>query len=149
MVDTSRRTGRPTKPAAPGKKVKLGLLVTPKTKAFLDSARGNGRTQAEEAERLIELGRLFEEFGRFTLPPEQQQQAVELLAAFSAGSWALVRYFVEHRQPEEKERWLRWQSILTAVESYPYNNPIRWRPEDEAKAERQQQSPAAGDDKAS
>jgi hypothetical protein len=149
MNSEGRRGGRPIKPATPGKKVKLGLLVPAEVKDDLDAGKNSGRTQGEEAVRLMQLGRLFEQFGRFTLPPEQQKQAVELLAAFSDGSWALVRYFIEHGQPKEKERWLRWQSILTAVESYPYNNPIRWRPEDEAKAEPQQQSPVAGDDKAS
>jgi hypothetical protein len=124
MADTRRRTGRPTKPAAPGKKVKLGLLVTPETKALLDSARGNGRTQAEEAERLIELGRLFEEFGRFTLPRELQPVAIELIAAYCGGPGALIQYLMRSAADED-ERWLRWNSYRSAIDSYRANHPIR------------------------
>jgi hypothetical protein len=134
--DLRRRGGRPTKPAEPSeKKIKLSLTVPAETKVALDAARESGRTQAEEAVRLIHLGRLFESFGRFTLPPEQQQRAVELLTIFSGGASPLVGYFIEHDGPDEKERWLRWQSIHSAVLSYRANNPLRWSPEDEAKAE--------------
>jgi len=50
-----RRAGRPTKEAVPGKKVSLGLKVTPTIKDQLDrAARASGRTQSQEAEYRLE-----------------------------------------------------------------------------------------------
>jgi hypothetical protein len=50
------RIGRPIKPAEAGTRVPLGLRVTADTKARVDQeARDSGRTQSQEAERLIEL----------------------------------------------------------------------------------------------
>lgn len=49
------RIGRPMKPPAEGKRVSLGLKVTAQVKAHIDAvAQESGRTQSQEAERLIE-----------------------------------------------------------------------------------------------
>src|SRR5215469_6107716 len=90
-----KRGGRPAKPATPGKLAVLGLRVTAETKNMLDAAaKASGRTQAQEAERLIEVGRTWERFGRFTLPPELQVRAVELLTADEQGPRSLFRYLL-------------------------------------------------------
>jgi hypothetical protein len=61
MTDRKRR-GRPTKPATEGKRVSLGLKVTPQTKARLDeAARLHGRTQSQEAEYRLERSFLSED----------------------------------------------------------------------------------------
>jgi TraY domain len=118
------RGGRPSKPAVPGSRAVLGLRVTAETKNLLDeAAKRSGRTQAQEAERLIELGRLFEEFGRFTLPPEMQPLAVELITAYSAGPNSLILYLMSSAANEE-ERWFRWHSYRVAIDSYRANHPI-------------------------
>jgi hypothetical protein len=55
MAGTARRTGRPTKPAKPGKRVSLGLKVTGEIKQRLDAAaQTSGRTQSQEAEVRLE-----------------------------------------------------------------------------------------------
>jgi len=55
MSDKKGRIGRPPKTAEPGTRVSLGLKVTAKTKARIDTAaRESGRTQSQEAEALIE-----------------------------------------------------------------------------------------------
>ena len=55
MVRAVKRIGRPTKEPAAGTRQSLGLKVTPKTKALLDSAtKLSGRTQSQEAEFRIE-----------------------------------------------------------------------------------------------
>ena len=63
------RRGRPRREPDPGERVKLGLRVTPKTKARLDAAaEQNGRSQSQEAELRLEASfehdRLLEGFGR-------------------------------------------------------------------------------------
>jgi hypothetical protein len=56
MVASTRKRGRPRKPATPGERSALGLRVTPQIKEQLDgTARQHGRTQSQEAERRIEL----------------------------------------------------------------------------------------------
>ena len=55
MEESSKRIGRPTKAAVPGKRVSLGLKVTSDIKKRLDSAaRVSGRTQSQEAEARLE-----------------------------------------------------------------------------------------------
>jgi len=50
-----KRLGRPPKAATPGKRVSLGLKVTPEIKQRLDEeARKHGRTQSQQAELMIE-----------------------------------------------------------------------------------------------
>lgn|SRR5215471_2869645 len=127
--ELSRRGGRPTKPAASGeKKIKLSLVVTPDTKRLLDAAREQGRTQAEEATRLIQLGRLFEAHGRFTLPLELQKRAIEWIA--SDGNWgAIVNYLMTRDAPDEAELYYRVQGLYSALASFVANHQIR-RPEE-------------------
>src|SRR5690348_2782997 len=56
MMASTRKRGRPRKPATPGERSALGLRVTPQIKERLDgTARQHGRTQSQEAERRIEL----------------------------------------------------------------------------------------------
>lgn len=51
----AKRVGRPTKAAEPGRKVSLGLKVTPAIKDRLEqSAHEAGRTQSQEAEYRLE-----------------------------------------------------------------------------------------------
>jgi hypothetical protein len=51
----TKRIGRPTKPAAPGTRVSLGLKVTGEIKKRLeDAALASGRTQSQEAEFRLE-----------------------------------------------------------------------------------------------
>jgi hypothetical protein len=55
MVQQSKRIGRPTKAAAPGERVSLGLKVTSDIKRRIDeAARESGRTQSQEAEARLE-----------------------------------------------------------------------------------------------
>lgn len=55
MPEGQKRIGRPPKPATEGKKVSLGLKVTPRIKDRLDqAARASGRTQSQEAEYRLE-----------------------------------------------------------------------------------------------
>jgi hypothetical protein len=57
-----KRIGRPMKPPAKGKRISLGLKVTAELKNDLDKlAAKSGRTQSQEAERLIELALRFDE----------------------------------------------------------------------------------------
>src|SRR5437867_3040690 len=50
-----KRMGRPVKPPEPGKRISLGLKVTPEIKDKIDrAARENGRTQSQEAELRLE-----------------------------------------------------------------------------------------------
>jgi hypothetical protein len=133
-----RRGGRPPKPAAPGKRVKLSLMVDPETKELLDKARESGRTQAQEAERLIALGRLFEEHGRWTLPVEFQQTALELLVAHSNGPAAVIPYLMS-KATDEEQRWLLWNTLRSALDTWLANNPTR--------PPAREQAPAQYDDK--
>ncbi|MFZ2075645.1 MAG: hypothetical protein WAV38_03140 [Xanthobacteraceae bacterium] len=56
------RIGRPMKPPAEGKRASLGLKVTAEVKAHIDAAaRESGRTQSQEAERLIERALQYDE----------------------------------------------------------------------------------------
>jgi hypothetical protein len=124
-IDLRRRGGRPTKPAVPGKKkIKLSLVVPAETKNVLDAARESGRTQAEEAIRLINLGRLFEEHGRFTLPKELQHRAIEMLAA-DTSLGAIVNYLMSRDAPDEDARWYRYHELASALLTYRANHPIR------------------------
>lgn len=53
--------GRPRKVGLPGERYPLGLRVSWEAKERVDgAARRNGRTQSQEAERLIELGLVFD-----------------------------------------------------------------------------------------
>jgi hypothetical protein len=125
-----RRGGRPTKPANPGaKKVKLSLVVPAEIKIQLDAARLNGRSQSEEALRLIELGRVFERHGRFTLPPEMQSAAVELLVAREAGMRSLFRYLLTRDAPTGKEQYYRVQEMFSALGALVLDLGIR-KPEE-------------------
>lgn len=55
MIDQTRRTGRPVKPARPGQRASLGLKVTAEIKQQLDAAaQASGRTQSQEAEARLE-----------------------------------------------------------------------------------------------
>jgi hypothetical protein len=55
MTETGRRPGRKAQHATLGKRVSLGLKVTPEIKNKLDeAAKDNGRTQSQEAEYRIE-----------------------------------------------------------------------------------------------
>jgi hypothetical protein len=66
-----RKAGRPTKAAAPGKRVSLGLKVSPRLKTLLDSAaKENVRTQSQEAEARLAL--TFEDM---TLLPQLLESA--------------------------------------------------------------------------
>jgi hypothetical protein len=88
------------------------------------AAKKSGRTQAQEAERLIELGVLFEEHGRFAVPKELQARVVELLTAdTSLGS--MVRYLMERDAPDEDARWYRYHELASALLTYRANHPIR------------------------
>src|SRR5262245_47196901 len=52
----AKRIGRPMKPAPKGTRVALGVRVTAEIKRRIDSAvKATGRTQSQEAERLIEM----------------------------------------------------------------------------------------------
>jgi len=55
MNESAKRIGRPLKPAEAGKRVSLGLKVTPQFKERLDAAAlETGRTQSQEAEMRLE-----------------------------------------------------------------------------------------------
>ena len=55
MNESAKRTRRPPKPAEPGKRVSVGLKVTPQIKERLDrAAEETGRTQSQEAEVRLE-----------------------------------------------------------------------------------------------
>lgn len=55
MKAGAKRIGRPMKPAEEGKRVSLGLKVSPAIKTRIDAAaKENGRTQSQEAEARIE-----------------------------------------------------------------------------------------------
>ncbi len=56
------RIGRPMKPAVEGNRVSLGLKVTAEIKGRIDAAaKESGRTQSQEAERLIERAFQYDE----------------------------------------------------------------------------------------
>jgi predicted transcriptional regulator len=90
MNQNQKRMGRPLKAAQPGKRVSLGLKVTPEIKARLDeAARANGRTQSQEAEYRLERS-----FERQDLLPEilslasgERRRSYHL--SFEEGSWTL------------------------------------------------------------
>jgi hypothetical protein len=119
-----RRGGRRPKPAAPGKRVSLGLRVDAETKALLDAARDQGRSQAEEAARYIRLGIEFDKHGRWTLPMELQHLAVELIVAHSNGPTAVIPYLMSKARDEE-QRWLLWCALRSALDTWLANNPMR------------------------
>ncbi|MBR1279035.1 hypothetical protein [Bradyrhizobium sp. AUGA SZCCT0283] len=55
MTKEAKRSGRPMKAPARGKRVSLGLKVTADVKRkIVSAARASGRTQSQEAEALIE-----------------------------------------------------------------------------------------------
>jgi hypothetical protein len=55
VMKARKRMGRPLKAPEPGKRMSLGLKVTPQIKEKLDrAARENGRTQSQEAEIRLE-----------------------------------------------------------------------------------------------
>lgn len=71
MATEKRRLGRPPKIAPAGTRASLGLKVTAAVKQRIDAAaHESGRTQSQEAERLIELA----------LQWEQQMAAVRKVA---------------------------------------------------------------------
>jgi hypothetical protein len=79
MTKASKRLGRPFKPPLKGKRVSLGLKVTADVKRHIDAAaRASGRTQSQEAERLIEQALTYNrmlEAMRTSLPEIQQRNA--------------------------------------------------------------------------
>jgi hypothetical protein len=78
MPEKQKRIGRPPKKPKPGTRVSLGLKVTPRIKARLDAvARASGRTQSQEAERLLEQA--FSEEDAFGGP--ELRQIVYLMAS--------------------------------------------------------------------
>jgi hypothetical protein len=80
MSGQKRRTGRPTKPAAPGDRMSLGLKVTANVKKALDAAaQATGRTQSQEAE--LRLENSFHEDER-PGGPEAYAVTLVMLAAF-------------------------------------------------------------------
>ena len=75
MKAAGKRIGRPIKPALKHKRVSLGLKVTAKTKALIESlAQASGRTQSQEAEFLIERCLQYDETLR------AMRRSVELIA---------------------------------------------------------------------
>jgi hypothetical protein len=100
--------GRPTKRPLAVKKAKLSLLVPPETKGWLDESRQAGRTQAEEAVRLIGLGRLFEQ-----------------ITAYAEGPSGLVHFYMTSGNPSELEHAVRWHALYGSVLTYRANHPIR------------------------
>jgi hypothetical protein len=134
MQKMARRGGRPAKVAAPGQRAVLGLRVRADIKNLLDAtAKASGRTQAQEAERLIELGLAWEQQGRFTLPAELQHVAIELLAANAAGLLGIIHHVMERGSPGETERYYRAHAFYSAFETYLANHPIR-KPEEKEPA---------------
>jgi hypothetical protein len=123
------RGGRPTKRPTPGRKARIGIVVDYATKELLDGARQYGRSQSEEAARLIALGKLLENNERWLLPPALQHLAVELIAAHDAGPGSVVRYLIE-KAPDDGERWAVWYQLRSAIESYIANHPMR-RPDEQ------------------
>jgi hypothetical protein len=78
--------------------------------------------------RLIQLGRLFEAHGRFTLPLELQKRAIDWIA--SDGSWSgIVNYLMTRDTPNEAELYYRMQGLYSALASFVANHQIR-RPEE-------------------
>lgn len=58
MEGQPKKRGPKPKPATPGTRVALGLVVSAEMKAWIDErAREGGRSQSREVERLVELGR--------------------------------------------------------------------------------------------
>jgi predicted transcriptional regulator len=90
-----KRLGRPPKEATPGKRVSLGLKVTPEIKQRIDEeARRTGRTQSQQAELMIERSFAQEEaFGVAGL----RQLAILMASAF----WSAGRL-----RAAGKEQWI-------------------------------------------
>ena len=81
------RIGRPTKTAKPGKRMSLGLKVTPQIKARLDNAaRETGRTQSQEAELRLERSFDREDLLTDVLALAYGKEATEPIKAFGQ-SW--------------------------------------------------------------
>ena len=81
MTEKVKRIGRPVKKPKPRTRVSLGLKVTPRIKTKLDAAaRSSGRTQSQEAERLLEQS--FSEEDAFG-GPEIRQIAYLMASAFA------------------------------------------------------------------
>jgi hypothetical protein len=110
------------------------------------AAKTSGRTQAQEAERLIELGRVFEQFGRFTLPPELQETAVQLLSAHAGGLGTVITYLIEQGE-SANERWAAWQGLYSALWTYRANHPELF-PDRGAENAAKEQQPGPADEAA-
>jgi hypothetical protein len=73
MTKEAKRIGRPLKPPAKGKRVSLGLKVTAEAKRHIDkAAQDSGRTQSQEAERLIESALLYAEMFKAMNTPDKK-----------------------------------------------------------------------------
>jgi hypothetical protein len=58
MSTTPKRAGRPVKPPTPGKRTTITAMVSPELKQYVDAtAHANGRSQAQQIEHLLQLGR--------------------------------------------------------------------------------------------
>ena len=108
MLKQSKRTGRPPKAAVPGKRMSLGLKVTPSIKERLDrAALETGRTQSQEAEARLE--RTF--YRQDLLPDALELSYGKPLAGILMAIGAAMRdasrsYEIEHaRELEAVPNW--------------------------------------------
>jgi hypothetical protein len=90
---TRKRIGRPVKPPAKGtKRVPLGLKVATDIKDDLDKlATKSGRTQSQEAERLIEIALRFDELLEGMRAEVRKIRDGNIEAAFRAAGYIPIR----------------------------------------------------------
>jgi len=97
-----KRIGRPVKPPGKGtKRVSLGLKVNDEIKDDLDKlAAKSGRTQSQEAERLIEIALRFDELLEGMRADVRRIRDGNVEAAFRAAG------YTEARLPDGRKAWL-------------------------------------------
>lgn len=134
MTTKGTRTGRPTKPASPGKRVSLGLKVTPEIKGLLDAAaHKSGRTQSQEAER--RLTQSFEQASiveqALTLAYGPRTTALILTLAYVMHETGTHAGFIATRTPEGARDWLANPSAFDQVEKTVQTVMEGFRPDGE------------------
>jgi hypothetical protein len=112
MSTARKRVGRPMKPPVPGKRTTITLMVSHELKRRVDGgARQSGRSQSQEAERLLQMAFNYERvLGEY-------QTALARLGQMKQG------------HTEQILRELGWQRV-TGVSGHawfePGVNPARW-----------------------
>jgi hypothetical protein len=93
MGTTPKQIGRPMKPPTPGKRTTISAMVSPEMKQYVDAtARANGRSQAQQIEHLLQLGRDATELLEFvrTPVPELKRRLAE--ANFRERGYAVIHH---------------------------------------------------------